>query len=212
MNEKENKFYYYFWLFIIGSAVGWVIEGIYSFVKYGKLINHSALVIGPFNAIYGFGAVIFTFISKKIKSKNYLVSFLCGFLGGSIIEYIASYFMELFLGFTAWNYSKSVFNINGRICLKMSLLWGLLAVAWTFLVQPLIDKLFKKFNVDKCKKITKYVIVFIVFDALLTVFAFNRARAAEKNIPASNVFEKVLDKTFNKKYLKNMYNDKWPSK
>ena len=50
MSKKyEKEFYNLFWIFFIGSIFGWIVEVIFSFVKYGVFINHSALVIGPFN-------------------------------------------------------------------------------------------------------------------------------------------------------------------
>ena len=50
--EYVKKFYYLFWIFIVGCVAGWIIEGIFTFAKYGVLINHSALVLGPFNVAY----------------------------------------------------------------------------------------------------------------------------------------------------------------
>ena len=57
-----------------------------------------------------------------------------------------------------------------------------------------------------------FLIIFLVFDILLTISAIDRARDAEKGIPPSNFYEEFLDQTFNQKYLHNMYNNNWGGK
>ena len=155
--KSSEKVYYLFWIFIIGCVVGYVVEGIFSLIKWKEFINHSAVVIGPFNAAYGLGALMLSALLYKFKDDKVWKIFIIGFIGGSILEYIMSLGMELVLGFTAWDYSRKPFNINGRI----------------------------------------------------TGVAINRAREKEKGVPAKYKYEEILDKTFNKEYLKNMYNDSW---
>ena len=124
-------------MFLIGSVFGWILEGIGSIVIDHMLINHSALVIGPFNAIYGVGACALTAALLKFKDKNIFLIFIIGFIGGSLIEYIMSWGMELVLGFTAWDYSSFFLNINGRICLVYSCIWGVLSIVWIKYLYPL---------------------------------------------------------------------------
>lgn len=45
--KSSEKVYYLFWIFIIGCVVGYVVEGIFSLIKWKEFINHSAVVIGP---------------------------------------------------------------------------------------------------------------------------------------------------------------------
>ena len=59
------------------------------------------------------------------------------------------------------------------------------------------------------KRLAIFLSIFLVFDIFLTGVAINRARNKEKGIEAKYKYEEVLDKTFNKEYLKNMYNDSW---
>ena len=57
-------------MFLIGSVFGWILEGIGSIVIDHMLLNHSALVIGPFNIIYGVGVCVLTASLLKYKDKN----------------------------------------------------------------------------------------------------------------------------------------------
>lgn len=210
--EYVKKFYYLFWIFIAGCVAGWIIEGIFTFAKYGVLINHSALVLGPFNVAYGFGACLLSVLLVKYRDDNYFKIFWIGFLGGTVLEYIMSWGMELVLGFTAWDYSSKFLNINGRVCLTYSVFWGILAIFWIKLIYPYLMKFIEKLVYSLGKKIMVGLLVFLAFNILLTFSAVLRARECERGIAPQNGYERFLDKTFNQKYLKNMYNNSWGDK
>lgn len=206
---KKINLYNLYYIFIFGSIVGWVIEGFWTLLKKGILLNHSALVIGPFNIVYGIGAVILTILLVKFKDKSIFKIFLIGFIGGSILEYLMSLGMELIIGFSAWDYSRKFLNINGRICLVYSMFWGILGLAWIKMFYPPIIKFIENINVKVGRIVIICLSVFLLFDFCLTMSAVNRARALDKGIEPSNNYEKFLDKTFNSAYLKNMYNNTW---
>ena len=196
-------------IFIITSICGYFVELVWSLVTKGIFINHSAVVIGPFNFAYGICGVALTLLLYNFKDKSYLKIFLLSFIGGSILEYIMSWGMELVLGFTAWDYSNNFLNINGRICLLFSIFWGILGILWIKILYSQIEKLLNKFNPRMYKIIIICLTIFLLFDILLTISCVNRARDADKGIPPSNVYEEFLDNTFNSKYLKNMFNNNW---
>ena len=209
MKRSSESLYNLFWIFIVGCVVGWFVEGLFSLIKWREFINHSAVVIGPFNMAYGLGALMLTALLYKFRNEKNIKIFLIGFIGGSILEYIMSWGMELVLGFTAWDYSRKPLNLNGRICVRYSLFWGLLGVVWIKYIYPFITKLLEKVDKKMRKRLAIFLSIFLVFDIFLTGVAINRARKKEKGIEAKYKYEEVLDKTFNKEYLKNMYNDSW---
>ena len=204
-----KKLYKLLYIFIITSICGYFVELVWSLVTKGILINHSAVVIGPFNFAYGICGVVLTLLLYKFKDESYLKIFLLSFIGGSILEYIMSWGMELVLGFTAWDYSNSFLNINGRICLLFSIFWGILGILWIKILYPQIEKMLNKINPKIYKIFIICLTIFLLFDILLTVSSVNRAREADKGIPPSNGYERFLDNTFNSKYLKNMFNNNW---
>lgn len=204
-----KKFYKLMYIFIITSVCGWFVEIIWSLITKGVFINHSAVVIGPFNFAYGICGVFLTLLLERFKDDSYLKIFLISFIGGSVLEYIMSFGMELVLGFTAWNYSGHFLNINGRICLLYSVFWGILGVLWLKVLYPLFDKLYNKFNPKIFKIVINVLTVFLVLDILLTASAINRAHNLDKGIRPKNSYERFLDKNFNSKYLKNMFNNNW---
>lgn len=208
MKDKVSL-YSLFWVFIVASVCGWIIEGLYTLIAQGVLINHSAVVIGPFDMAYGICAVLLTALLYRFKDDSNLKLFLIGFIGGSVIEYIMSWGMELVLGFTAWDYSSYFLNINGRICLLFSLFWGILSIVWIKTIYPWLMNLINKINFKWGKRVAIFLVVFLVFDILLTASAVDRARKKAKGVAAQNKYEELLDKTFNRDYLKNMYANNW---
>ena len=204
-----KKFYNLFYIFIISSVLGYIIEFLWTFFVHGMLINHSAVVIGPFNFAYGICAIMLTILLYNYKNDSYFKIFVLSFIGGSILEYIMSFGMELVLGFTAWDYSNYFLNINGRICFLYSLFWGLLGVLWIKLIYPRLEKILYKIDIDISKYVVSGLIIFLVADILLTISAINRAKDYDKGVEANNKYEEFLDNTFNKEYLRNMYNNNW---
>ena len=207
--KNKLSFYYLFWIFLIGSVTGWVIEFFYTLIFSHVLINHSALVIGPLNIIYGFGACLLSALLYRFQDKELWKIFVVSFIAGTVLEYICSWGMELVLGFTAWDYSNDFLNINGRVCLLYSLMWGFLGIVWIKYIYPWLIKIIDLGNYEKGKKLSIILLVFLAFDTFLTVGAIIRAKEKERGIAPSNVYEKILDQTFNQDYLKNMFSNSW---
>lgn len=212
MKSKQESIYNLFWIFIVASVCGWFIEGIWTLLKRGVLINHSAVVIGPFNMAYGISACFLSALLYKYRNDKLWKIFIVGFIGGSIIEYVMSLGMELLLGFTAWDYFRKLLNINGRICFTYSIFWGLLSILWIKCAYPYLEKFLKKLNNNKWYIFSLILIVFLILDILLTFCAVYRARQKEVGVDAKYKYEIILDKTFNQDYLKNMYNNNWGGK
>lgn len=212
MKKTKLTFHDIFYIFIFGCFFGWIIEGIWTYLKKGVIINHSALVIGPFNIVYGVGAVILTLFLYKLKDKSKIEIFGVSFAIGTVLEYVMSFLMEKLVGFVAWNYRKKPFNINGRVCLQYSIFWGFLGIIWIKLIYPQIKKLIDKFNKLESIKLMKITIIFLIFDTLLTLGAIDRAKKFEQKIPPSNKIEEIYDKYFGVDYLNNMFNNRWNKK
>ena len=206
---KKLDLYNLFYIFIFSSIAGWVVEGLWSLIIHHTLINHSAVVIGPFDFAYGLAAICLTTFLIKLRDSHTFKIFIVSFIGGSIVEYIMSWGMELVLGFTAWDYTGMFLNINGRITLLFSIFWGLLGVLWIKVLYPLLEKIISKINRKTGEKIIFILGIFLICDIVLTFSAIARARDFDKGIKPKNTYEVILDKTFNTKYLKNMFNNFW---
>lgn len=125
--------------FALYSLLGWACESTYCSIPAKKFINRGFLN-GPFCPIYGVGALLVIFLLRPF-TKNIVVLFVFGVLITSVVEYITSLLLEKLFHTTWWDYSKRRFNINGRVCLRNSLLFGVLSVLLVHFINPFVEKL-----------------------------------------------------------------------
>ena len=62
----------------------------------------------------------------------------------AVFEYVCSWVLEYGLHMKAWDYRRHFLNIEGRVSLKMTVLWGTLGVAFSYWLVPLIDQMFDR--------------------------------------------------------------------
>ncbi len=132
--------------FFLYSCFGWLFESAYCSLEAMTFINRGFLN-GPVCPIYGVGALLmFIFlipIQKKIS--NPLVAlptiFMSGAVLATVIEYITSIAMEWLFDARWWDYSSFRYNIDGRVCLFVSLVWGGFALLFVYIIQPQFEKI-----------------------------------------------------------------------
>ena len=125
--------------FFIYSFLGYICEVIYCSVPQRRFVNRGFLY-GPYLPIYGFGAMIVTVLLDPLHQWPLLV-FLLSFLLTSVLEYFTSWLLEKLFSVKLWDYSKHKVNINGRVCLRNSLLFGIMSLAVEYLVQPWVARI-----------------------------------------------------------------------
>ena len=177
MEVKKINIWIIFSYFIIYSFLGYILETIYAVFTKGMLESRQSFVFGPFCAIYGIAGTIMILLLNNYKN-NKIALYFGGVVIGIIVEYFSSYIGEKLLYVKWWDYSNSFCNINGRVCLYYSIIWGILSI---FLVKYLnlkvenyIEYIIQKITYNKFKIILSIVIFFIVFDTILTGYALNR--------------------------------------
>lgn len=134
-------------LFLIGSVFGWVLELLFRrFISKNnperKWIN-PGFCIGPYLPLYGSGLCVLYLLALIRPLLNFgseivdtIVLLLAMALAMTIIEYIAGLISYKGFHVRLWDYSNEWGNIQGLICPKFSLIWGLLGVAYYYLVHP----------------------------------------------------------------------------
>jgi uncharacterized membrane protein len=134
-----RQFYLFFLYFFLYSMLGWLCEVVYCSIPAKRFINRGFLN-GPYCPIYGFGGLIVIILLSPFAERPLLV-FLLGMILTSALEYFTSWAMERLFHAKWWDYSQKRFNINGRVCLLNSLLFGLMGVILLYFVQPLMERL-----------------------------------------------------------------------
>lgn len=205
------SFYKLFCLFFIGAFLGDIVETVFCYFTMGRWMSRSSVVIGPFSIVWGIGCALLTAILYRIKDKSDSYIFVAGTLLGGAYEYVCSVFTELVFGTVFWDYSGFLFNLGGRINLLYCFFWGIAAVIWMKLIYPRLSVLIEKIPMKIGKIVCNILVVFMVFNCLLSSLAleryserqvsFNRGESQE----AGNVLEEFLDEYFDNEHMEKVY-------
>jgi len=197
-----------FWLFFFGSIIGFVLEGLWQIIKKGQWENHSSTILGPFCIIYGLAAALLYLVAMKMEKSNLLVLFVVFAILGSALEFVASLFQEIVFGSVSWNYKKQLFNIAGRVSLKMTVIWGSLGVAFVKLIYPLFNLMLSRMQGPVWNFICTILTVFMVFNLLVTSVAVLRwgERVTEGSEPSNSV-EAFLDESYDDETMTAMFSN-----
>ena len=162
-----NTSYIYFLYFVVYSFLGWICETTYCAIIDKKYVNRGFLK-GPFCPIYGVGALMVIIILNPV-TDNIILLFFSGIIFTSILEYITGFLLEVVFNLKWWDYSDYKFNIQGRVCLLNSILFGILSVITVNFINPVITKLITSISVSYSIWIYVILIIFFVLDTITTV-------------------------------------------
>mgnify|MGYP004528644961 CR=1 FL=1 len=118
---------------------GWVWESCYVSAKQRHWVNRGFLY-GPWLPIYGSGAVVILLATLRFQDNLYLV-YLAGMAAATLLELVTGWAMEQIFHMRYWDYSKQPLNLNGYVCVPVSLGWGVFSVLLVRVIHPQIDKL-----------------------------------------------------------------------
>ena len=132
---------------VIAGMFGWLYEFIFYYFNSGmKEFYWRGGNFLPWINIYAIGAVIIYLFTYK-KRKNPLFVFSISVIASGILEYIGGWFMEHIMHIKCWDYSKEILsfgNIDGYVCLRSVLIFGLSSLLLMYVIVPLCFKLAKK--------------------------------------------------------------------
>ena len=138
-----NEFLNIFFTFFIYSFIGWIIETLYvtlrEFIMYKKTtLANRGFLIGPYCPIYGLSSILMIVLLSKYKDDLFVL-FILGLVITSVLEYFTSYMLEKLFKVRWWDYSIYPCNIDGRVCLFNSFLFGILCILLIHYINPVIE-------------------------------------------------------------------------
>ena len=151
--------------FIIYSFIGWVMESSYALYYTRHFVNRGFL-FGPLCPLYGYGAIILILFFKNYKKHSLKLFFYASFIF-SVFEYITSYVLDALFKLKWWDYTNDFLNINGRVSLFYSVIWGIAAILFLNHVHPFISKKVDKL-IDKISDKYKIILVSIFIVLLIS--------------------------------------------
>lgn len=162
---------------VCGGVYGLIYETIFYYFNNGVLCRRGSS-FGPWIEIYGIGALLIYWLTRKYKKSPLKVFLLSGIVCG-ILEYLAGWGMYTFLdGRRGWNYNTEILNfgnINGFVCLRSVLVFAFSGLLLMYVVMPILLYLSKKMNRNTYISIM-YVLGILFFidvfynDVIVTLF------------------------------------------
>ena len=183
--DKKTMLGIFCLIIVISGMFGWLYEVVFYYFNSGMTeIYWRGGNFLPWINIYAMGAILIYVLTYK-KRKNPLFVFIVSMISTGILEYIGGAFMEHIMHIKCWDYTNEILsfgNINGYVCLRSVLVFGLSALLLMYLIVPLCFYLAKKIP-KKAFLILSYTICAIfLFDELYNlIFAnlLNLPRASE---------------------------------
>lgn len=99
--EKTITYTKLFCLFLAGSVLGVLIEGIFCLISKGHWKTHVVSVIAPYNILYGLGAVLFYVGAVKLQHKPLAVQIAIMTFLGTVLELVCGLLLRYGLGMRA---------------------------------------------------------------------------------------------------------------
>lgn len=162
---RKKRFQYLVIYFIIYSFIGWTMETTYAFYVHGHFVNRGFL-FGPICPLYGFGAIILIIFFKKYKNHSIKLFLTAGFVF-SVFEYITGYVLEALFKLKWWDYTSDFINLNGRVSILYSFIWGIVAILFLNHIHPFMKKKAKQIF-QKIPSMYKTILVYLLIIILIS--------------------------------------------
>lgn len=202
---------YYFLLYFMYCVIGYVLECIFCSIIDKNLVLNRGFLIGPYLPIYGKGALcIILLLNKYLKDPFAL--FIMASLIATVLEYFASYFMEKIFKARWWDYSEKKFNLNGRVCLTNTVLFGLGGLIVMYVINPFLTGILDGFS--KTTIIVLGLIFFTIYavDTIISFTTIYKLRSSSTSLKkdsteeiSEQVRETILKNSYFKKRLLNAF-------
>ena len=213
----ELDFFNLFWVFVVCSVLGLIIEVVYHMVVVdpGVYQDRAGLLYGPFSPIYGVGAVLMTVALNRFWRANPVIIFLVSAVIGGVFEAAVSWFMQVGFGAVAWDYSGStIFGLfpdpvaelfGGRTSTLFMCMWGALGFVWIKLCLPWLLKLINLIPWQARYSLTTLCAVLMLVNAVMTLQSLECWYQRESGLAPSSPVEEFYAEHYDDAYMANRF-------
>lgn len=131
----ESLFY-----FMAYSVCGWFLENVYSLATRGVFWKEGFMK-GPYKPMYGFAPLLLLHFGREAPNP-FLMLGLC-FAVPTAVEYASGMLLQGLFGRQWWDYSNNRWQLQGHICLRFSLYWGVLSLGLLTYIHPFMEKVYE---------------------------------------------------------------------
>ncbi|WP_130862229.1 putative ABC transporter permease [Bacilliculturomica massiliensis] len=169
----------YFFCFVLYCILGWIYEVVLGLL-YGWGFENRGFLFGPWLPVYGVGALLLVFLLGPVKEKKRrlaglpvtpLLVFLLTVLITTILEYITGAALWALFQRRWWDYSGDFMNLNGFICPRTSIRFGLGGLFFLYVCQPCFEWFWDRITEKAGHVITGVLAALILLDFAHTMYA-----------------------------------------
>ena len=130
----------------MAGVIGFIYETVCVLINTGGEFFKRGTTYGPWIPIYGFGALLIYALTMKFRKKPWLV-FLIAMTSCGLLELASGYVIDKVFHQRFWDYSTVILNwgnLNGYICVRSVLTWGIFGMLLMYGLLPLEEKFQKR--------------------------------------------------------------------
>lgn len=172
-----------FLYFLFYSFLGWLMETFYCSLHERRLVPRGFLY-GPICPIYGCGVLLMMLFFTPLKG-NLLLFYVVAVVVMTSWEYFVGWLLEVTTHMKYWDYSNSRFNIKGRVCLWVALVWGVLSYVVIFWMHPPVERLYQRIPPWLVNTLCGVLGVVLLVDLVLTIRQLALVSRLMKSITAA---------------------------
>lgn len=147
------------YFFIIGAFIGWVLEFVFR-LTVGHLETTPGILNTPFCILYGLGTVVLSLVITNITT-NFILLVILSMIILTIMEYATFVILQKVYGVKLWDYTNMKFNLNEKVCLEFSIIWGVLGAVYIKYLLPYLKEMYLNMN-RQSLVITLYSILTVI--------------------------------------------------
>lgn len=149
------------------GIAGFIYEELFYRIDLGYFVKRGSS-FGPWIPIYVFGGGAFMLFVYRFKSNPLLVFGLCVLVSG-ILEYVTGWVLHKFFNVRLWDYNTEILNfgnINGYVCLRSVLLFGISGVFIVYALVPFLIRIVNNTNPGILTAVCRSLAVVFVIDCI----------------------------------------------
>ncbi|OUP10396.1 putative ABC transporter permease [Collinsella sp. An2] len=212
----QLNFFNIFWVFVVCSVLGLIIEVIWHMVVVdpGVYQDRAGMLFGPFSPIYGIGAVLMTVALNRFYRSNPVLIFVVSAVIGGLFEAFVSWFMQAAFGAVAWDYTgTTLFGFpdpvaalfGGRTSTPFMCMWGVLGFVWIKLCLPHLLKVINMIPWKMRYSLTTICAVLMMVNAVMTLQSLDCWFERVSGISPSSPVEEFYAKNFDNSYMEHRF-------
>ena len=164
MKYLKRDYNYLIFSFFLMSIISWLLEMGYSLVIRGKFVLPGAWY-GPYCPIYGLTFLLLLAVFRR--KDNIFFNIIKIAITVTVMEYIISFISGEIFNNVIWDYSNKFMNLNGRVCLEMSLMFTIMGTIFMYVFEPLTRRLYLKLG-SSVKYVNIVLSIILIVDMIFT--------------------------------------------